>query len=78
MNRQVVVCKYTKKKKGLGVTTQFILYCVTVQIPYSGIFFAILGRGPKAFLIGKSSDINPGFGIIFSEYSKLIIFSKLT
>ena len=43
----------------------------------SGIFFAILGRGPRAFLIGKISDINPEFGK-FSEYSKLIIFSKLT
>ena len=43
----------------------------------SGIFLAILGRGPRAFLIGKISDINPEFGK-FSEYSKLIIFSKLT
>ena len=46
-----------------------------------GIFLAILGRGPRAFLIGKISDIhvhvNPEFGK-FSEYSKLIIFSKLT
>ena len=28
----------------------------------SGIFLAILGRGPKAFLIGKISDVNPEFG----------------
>ena len=43
----------------------------------AGIFSAILGRGPRAFLIGKISDVNPEFGK-FSEYSKLIIFSKLT
>ena len=43
----------------------------------SGIFLAILGRGPKAFLIGKISEVNPKFGKI-SEYSKLIILSKLT
>ena len=42
-----------------------------------GFFLAILGRGPSAFLIGKISDINPEFWK-FSEYSKLIIFSKLT
>ena len=47
----------------------------TDQLP--GIFLAILGRGPRAFLIGKISNINPEFGK-FSEYSKLIIFSKLT
>ena len=46
---------------------------LTVQ----GFFLAILGRGPRAFLIGKISDVNPEFGK-FSEYSKLIIFSKLT
>ena len=44
---------------------------------FSGIFLAILGRGPRAFLIGKISDANPEFGK-FSEYSKLIIFSNLT
>ena len=44
---------------------------------WEGIFLAILGRGPRAFLIGKISDVNPEFGT-FSEYSKLIIFSKLT
>ena len=49
-------------------------YC-TVHGP--GIFLAILGRGPRAFLIGKVSDVNPEFGK-FSEYSKLIIFYKLT
>ena len=38
-----------------------------------GIFFAILGRGPRAFAIGKISDVNPEFGK-FSEYSKLIIY----
>ena len=26
------------------------------------IFLAILGRGPRAFLIGKISDVNPEFG----------------
>ena len=48
-----------------------------MYIAQAGIFLAILGRGPRAFLIGKISDINPEFGK-FSEYSKLIIFSKLT
>ena len=38
----------------------------------SGIFLAILGKGPRAFPIGKISDVNPEFGK-FSEYSKLII-----
>ena len=43
----------------------------------AGIFWAILGRGPRAFLIGKISDVKPEFGK-FSEYLKLIMFSKLT
>ena len=38
----------------------------------SGIFWAILGRDPRAFPIGKLSDVNPEFGKI-SKYSKLII-----
>ena len=38
----------------------------------AGIFLAILGRGSRAFAIGKISDVNPEFGK-FSEYSKLII-----
>ena len=42
-----------------------------------GIFSAILGRGPRAFLIGKISDIHPEFGK-FSKHSKLMIFSNLT
>ena len=41
------------------------------------IFSAILGRGPRAFLIGKISDIHPEFGK-FSEHSKMMIFSNLT
>ena len=44
---------------------------------HSGIFLAILGRGPRAFLIGKFSDVNPEFGK-FSKYSQLIIFSNVT
>ena len=40
-------------------------------------FLAILGRGPRAFLIGKFSDVKPEFGK-FSKYSQLIIFSNLT
>ena len=40
-------------------------------------FLAILGRGPRAFLIGKFSDVNPEFGK-FSKYSKLTIFSNVT
>ena len=43
----------------------------------TGIFSAILGRGPRAFLIGKISDIHPEFGK-FSKHSKLMIFSNLT
>ena len=30
----------------------------------TGIFLAILGRGPRAFLIGKFSNVNPEFGKI--------------
>ena len=44
---------------------------------HAGIFSAILGRGPRAFLIGKISDIHPEFGK-FSKHSKLMIFSNLT
>ena len=44
----------------------------------TGIFFlAILGRGPRAFLFGKFSDVNPEFGK-FSKYSQFIIFSNVT
>ena len=39
----------------------------------SGIFSAVLGRGPRAFLIGKISDIHPEFGK-FSKHAKLMIF----
>ena len=34
----------------------------------TGIFSAILGRGPSAFLIGKLSGVNPEFGK-FSKHS---------
>ena len=49
---------------------------LTIQIVYttSEMFFAILGRGPRAFLIGKFSDVNPEFG----KFSKLIILSNVT
>ena len=40
-------------------------------------FLAILGRDPRAFLIGKFSYVNPEFGK-FSKYSQLIIFSNVT
>ena len=43
----------------------------------AGIFLAILGRGPRAFLIGKFSNVNPEFGKL-SKYSQLIIFSNVT
>ena len=36
-------------------------------------FFAILGRGPGAFLIGEISDIHPEFGK-FSTHSNLMLF----
>ena len=38
-----------------------------------GIFLAILGRGPRAFQIGKISDVNPKFGK-FSWHSKSMKF----
>ena len=53
------------------------VFVLSKNIVLSGIFLAILGRGPRAFLTGKISDINHEFGK-FSEYSKLIIVSKLT
>ena len=56
--------------------SDFALYLNTEWV-YSGIFSAILGRGPRAFLIGKISDIHPEFGK-FSKHSKLMIFSNLT
>ena len=43
----------------------------------AGIFSAILGRGLRAFLIGKISDIHPEFGK-FSKHLELMIFSNLT
>ena len=46
-------------------------------VKFTGIFLAILGKDPRAFLNGKISDVNPEFGKI-SKHSKLIIFSKLT
>ena len=46
-------------------------------LKFTGIFSAILGRGPRAFLIGKISDIYREFGK-FSKHSKLMIFSNLT
>ena len=56
--------------------------CIPVQclsqVDYEpGIFSAILGRGPGAFLTGKISDIHPELGK-FSKHSKLMIFSNLT
>ena len=57
-------------------TDQLLSNCEADQC-FPGIFLAILGRGLKAFLIGKISNVNPEFGK-FSECSKMIIFSKLT
>ena len=37
---------------------------------------AILGRGPRAFLIKKFNFVNPEFGT-FSKHSKLIIFPNV-
>ena len=43
----------------LGVNRNwYIIYMILV----SGIFFAILGRGPRAFQIGKISAVNHYFG----------------
>ena len=38
----------------------------------SGIFFEILGRGPRAFQIGKISGVNPSIGnfVIKHNYGK--------
>ena len=40
-------------------------------------FFGNFGKGPRAFLIGKISYVNPEYGKI-SKHSKLTISSKLT
>ena len=51
------------------MVTRSDLYCLRNQVtdkstPVSspGIFFAILGRGPRAFQIGKISGVNHYFG----------------
>ena len=36
--------------------------CSIEQSQQAGIFFAILGRGPRAFQIGKISTVNHYFG----------------
>ena len=61
---------------GLSRFGQFWGWVVSALVG-AGIFSAILGRGPRAFLIGKISDIHPEFGK-FSNHSKLMIFSNLT
>ena len=40
------------------------------QVLFTGIFFAILGRGPRAFQIGKISMVNPSIGkfVIVGNY----------
>ena len=50
------------------------MYCLAY---FPGTFLALFGRGPRAFLIGKFSDVNPEFGKI-SKHSKFIIFSNMT
>ena len=40
---------------------------------HAGIFSGILGRGPRAFLIGKISDITQNLGI-FQNIQRLDIF----
>ena len=61
---------YIEKLGFVGIYL-FFLFLLKTQI-VQGFFFAILGRGSRAFAIGKISDVNPEFGK-FSEYSKLII-----
>ena len=46
---------------------------MTKMAAMAGIFFAILGRGPRAFLIGKISSVNQEIGKI-SSHSKMTIF----
>ena len=38
------------------------------------IFSAILGRGPRAFLIGKIRDITQNLGIFFKTFKDYDIF----
>ena len=45
----------------------FMYYNKNVISYRPGFFLAILGRGPRAFLIGKFSDVNSEFGK-FSKY----------
>ena len=61
MTVQPGLCKTWLEPQIVGFVTQ------TLTIP--GIFFSILGRGPRAFLIGKFSDVNLEFGK-FSKHSK--------
>ena len=44
----------------MDLTSNFFVQCTNMRV--SGIFFAILGRGPRAFQIGKISAVNHYFG----------------
>ena len=41
--------------QNVGFLMMWLIFCVH-KLLTSGIFLAILGRGPRAFLIGKISD----------------------
>ena len=62
---------YIEKLGFAGVYLFFLIFAQNTDC-HAGMFLAILGRGSRAFVIGKISDVNPEFGK-FSEYSKLII-----
>ena len=69
--------KQFQRRRSLNIMNIYIYIALGRGQTSQGFFLAILGRGPRAFLIGKISDVNPEFGK-FSECSKLIIFSNLT
>ena len=56
MTLVVEATRYSTKEKPKVPKYQIL----AANIP--GIFLAILGRGPRAFQIGKISDVNTKFG----------------
>ena len=69
--------KVTGSSCDLTTLSSLLAFAAISKFLMQGFFSAILGRGPRAFLIGKISDIHPEFGK-FSKHSKLMIFSNLT
>ena len=50
--------------------------CRSMAVTYQGFFFAIFGRGPRAFQIGKISAVNHYFGK-FSKQTKTAFLVSL-